>query len=170
MRATMLSRYALLLLAVLLVFSSFTLSACADETDLPDDEPATETPETPDTEEPEEEIEPEVLPDVPEDGDYAFDLNVMHWTVIGLENEWTIWEEICPDEEITSLTGDLITENAIDIAVFQRSCEIFQILFMLHNGIGIVENDIFATSLTYHVIQSFSRDIFTLRRSDTPDF
>ena len=111
MRATMLSRYALLLLAFLLVFSSFALSACADETDLPDDEPATETPETPDTEEPEEEIEPEVLPDVPEDGDYAFDLNVMHWTVIGLENVWTIWEEICPDEEITSLTGDLITDD-----------------------------------------------------------
>ena len=105
-------RWVALLLAMLMICSAFLMSACADETEQPaDDAASTDDPTTPDEPAPEE--EPEVLPDVP-DGAYDYELNVMHWQVIGLENVWTIWEEICPDEEITSHTGDLITDDIYD--------------------------------------------------------
>ena len=104
-------RWVALLLAMMMICSAFVMSACADQTEQSEDPAQTDDPTTPD--EPVEEEEPEVLPDVPE-GNYDYELNVMHWQVIGLENVWTIWEEVCPDEEITSHTGDLITDDIYD--------------------------------------------------------
>ena len=102
-----------LILALLLVVSSLIMSACADQTQDPvtDPEQGTDTPEDPAEDTPEETVI--VEPDVPQNY-FDYELNVMHWRVIGLEDVWTIWEEICPDEEINSHTGDLIYDDIYD--------------------------------------------------------
>ena len=97
------------LLAALMMVSCVALTSCANDTegDTQTTDPSQETPDSGETEEKE---EPRVMPDVPE-GDYDYTVNVMHWLITGHE---FIWEEVCPDDEITTYTGDLILDDIYD--------------------------------------------------------
>ena len=95
-------------LALLLVFSALFAVACADQ-GTEDEKDPTQSEQGQEPEEKEEE-EPRVLPDVPE-GSYDYTVNVMHWLINGHD---FVWEETCPDEEITSHTGDLIADAIFD--------------------------------------------------------
>lgn len=112
MKQVSLYRYIAALLAVLLLLSCAAFVSCADvqEDDGSKDDTSTQDPNE---QEKEEEEEPRVLPNVPEE-EVNYTLNVMHWTVPGLEDSWTIWEEVCPDPKITSHTGDLLADDIFD--------------------------------------------------------
>ncbi len=108
MKVNKLQRLISLLIAALLLVGTFSLIACADEEQTPDTPDNGEQPSTPD-EEPDKQEE-RVLPDVPDEM-YDYTVNVMHWLINGHE---FVWEEVCPDEEITSHTGDLIVDDIFD--------------------------------------------------------
>ena len=75
---------------------------------------------------------------------------------------------IFPHHTESIFSCNLVAENAVGFRTFQRRNQIFQVLIVLRNGIGVIENNKFAPGLTYHMVEGFARHIFPCRRSNTP--
>lgn len=104
------TRVLLLLLALVLCVGTL---ACANE---PDDDPEKPAqPGTPSEENPDDDKEPQILPDV-EKKDYDCTINFMHYTVEGKHESYIVWNEICPEEGVDGHIG-----NIIEDAVFDRT-------------------------------------------------
>ena len=101
-------RLVLLMLAVVLCFGTL---ACAEETKDPED--PVQSDENPEEQLPEEQPEPQIMPDV-EVKDYDYTLNVMHWTNEGAHEAYNPWNEICPAEGVTGPIGDIIEDAIFD--------------------------------------------------------
>ncbi len=101
-----LTRVLLVLLSLVLCFG---LYACAN----PDDDGTNNGSQNEGDEGPDEEKEPEVLPDV-EKKDYNYTLNVMHWMVGESPEGWCPWNEICPADGVTGPIGDIIEDKIFD--------------------------------------------------------
>jgi hypothetical protein len=109
MKTNAFTRFLTCALALLLAFSALFTVACADQ-EVEDEKDPAQSEQDPDSEKEKVEEEPRVLPDVP-DGDYDYTVNVMHWLINGHD---FVWEETCPDEDITSHSGDLIADAIYD--------------------------------------------------------
>ena len=160
MKNIRMQRVIIVLIVMTLIFSAFSLAACANqETDTED--PSKEI--IPAGDEGEEESpteEPRVEPDVPNEM-FDYTLNVMHWTVIGLEDVWTIWEEICPEEDITSHTGDLLADDIYDRTAWLEENYGITITQKLQEHIGLptaVANMISSGSDEFQLLVEFGFD------------
>ena len=102
------------LLIALALMPGLSGVACASQ---PEDSQDQQTPSTDNQPqegtEPEEEEEPQILPDV-EMKDYNYTLSVMHWTSGEVNELYSPWSEICPPDDVTGPIGDIIEDAIYD--------------------------------------------------------